>query len=67
MIVTHQYRGARIEVSQVGADWQAKVFLPNTFQAHPFVPQASGPQGQAAVLGQAKQLVNEVGRDDEVA
>ena len=67
MITTNHYRGARIDVSRVGADWQARVFLPGTFSAHPFVPRASGPQGQASVLDQAKQLVNEAARDDEVA
>ncbi len=67
MITTHHYCGARIEVMQAGAAWQAKVYLPGTRSAHPFVPHASGPQGEALVLDQAKQLVNEVGRDDEVA
>jgi len=66
MITTHHYLGARIEISQVGDDWQAKVFLPGRFSAHPFVPHVSGPQGQASVLDRAKQLVNEVARDDEV-
>jgi len=67
MITTHHYCGARIEVSRIGADWQARVFLPGTFSAHPFMPRASGPQGEASVLERAKQLVNEVARDDEVA
>ena len=67
MIITNHYRGARIEVSQTGADWQARVFLPGVFSAHPFTPRASGPRGQALVLDQAKQLVNEVARNDEIA
>ncbi len=67
MITTHHYCGARIEITQIGPDWQAKVLLPNTFSAHPFVLHARGPQGQASVLDQAKQLVNEVARNDEVA
>jgi len=67
MITIHHYCGARIEVSQAGADWKATVFLPGTFSGHPFVPHASGPNAQASVLDQARQLVNEVARDDEVA
>jgi len=66
MIITDHYCGARIEISQVGAEWQARVFLPGRFSAHAFVPHASGPHGQASVLDQARQLVNEVARDDEV-
>jgi hypothetical protein len=67
MIHTTYYRGARIEVSQVGLEWQARVFLPGTISPHRFVPRASGPKGQETVVDQAKQLVNEVDRDDEIA
>jgi hypothetical protein len=61
-----QYRGARIEVSQAGAEWQARVTLAGTVSSHPFMARARGPLGEAAVLDQARQLVNEVDRDDEI-
>ncbi len=67
MITTTHYRGARIDIIQVGAAWQAKITLPGTISPHSFVPSATGPHAQATVLDQARQLVNEVARDDEVA
>ncbi len=67
MVTITHYLGARIEVSGDGAAWQAKVFLPGTISPHRFVPRASGPKAQEIVLDQAKQLVNEVSRDDEVS
>ena len=67
MFTNHSYKGARIEVSPAGAGWQAKVFLAGTSFAHPFVPMATGTNAQAVVLDKAKQLVNEVDRDDEIA
>ncbi len=67
MNTRHHYKGARIEVSRTTDGWQAKVFLPGTSFAHDFTPTARGPDGEASVLDQAKQLVNEVDRDDEIA
>ncbi len=62
-----QYNGARIDISQTGSVWQARVILAGTRSAHDFVPTASGPDGYATVLQQAKQLVDEVTRGDEIA
>ncbi len=50
----------------MGAEWQARVTLPGTVAPHPFIARARGAQGEATVLDQAKQLVNEIDRDDEI-